>query len=603
MENINTGSDLLKGIPSEVKAKFNISLISLQQVGNPIEVIVLYGEAEEEVNKYVTGIGGKLENLGYGYGIVTINIERLVDLAKDPNIQYIELPKNLFLSDLGSNRAACVERVNSELGLVGEGTLIGFIDTGIDYTHPAFRNDDGTTRVQYIYDLSLGGMIYNSQQINEALKAQDPLTIVPSYDLIEHGTHVAGIACAGGRIDRKYYGVAPMSSIMMVKSGRGLFSLSTQIMRGIKFLIDRGKELKMPLVINMSLSTNDGAHNGTSLLERYISTISSLERVTIVIAAGNEGNASHHIGGSLRGENSIKFNVAQDETAVIINLYKSILPKITIEIITPTGISTGAVKSEEGYVEGVISGNRYVIYNTGPRPFDISGGIEVSLISGGNFILSGEWTIILRVTNNREGIYDMWLPISEGLNQKTKFSSPTVENTLGIPATVQNVISVGSYNYITRNISPFSGRGKPSLYYECKPDLVAPGEGITAPIPNGSFDSKTGTSMAAPHVAGVSALMMEWGILKGNDPYLSGDRLKYYLIDGAKRERTDITYPDTSFGFGEVCIYESIQILRDILNILYTSSPVSEIRYIGEHNEYSIGELFIRMPSEGTNNE
>jgi hypothetical protein len=390
---------------------------------------------------------------------------------------------------------------------------------------------------------------------------------------------------------------------MMVKSGRGLFSLSTQIMRGMKFLIDRGKELKMPLVINMSLSTNDGAHNGTSLLERYISTISSLERVTIVIAAGNEGNASHHIGGSLKSENSIKFNVAQDETAIIINLYKSILPKVTIEIITPTGISTGAVKSEEGYVEGVISGNRYVIYNTGPRPFDISGGIEVSLISGGNFILSGEWTIILRVTNNREGIYDMWLPISEGLNMKTKFSSPTVDNTLGIPATVQNVISVGSYNYITRNISPFSGRGKPSLYYECKPDLVAPGEGITAPIPNGSFDSKTGTSMAAPHVAGISALMMEWGILKGNDPYLFGDRLKYYLIDGAKRERTDIPYPDTSFGYGEVCIYESILILRDILNILYTSSPVSEIRYIGEHNEYNIGDLFIRMPSEGTKNE
>jgi subtilisin family serine protease len=596
MENINTGMDLLKGIPSAVKSKLNISLIGLQQVENPIEVIVLYGEAYEEVNSFVSQIGGKLENLGYGYGIVTINIEKLVDLAKQPNIQYIELPKNLFLSDLGSNRATCVERVNSELGLRGEGILIGFIDTGIDYTHLAFRKEDGTTRVQYIYDLSLGGTIYNSQQINEALKAQDPLSVVPSYDLIEHGTHVAGIACAGGKIDFKYYGVAPDSSIMMVKSGRGLFSLSTQIMRGIKFLIDKGKELKMPLVINMSLSTNDGAHNGTSLLERYISTIASLERVTIVIAAGNEGNAAHHVGGILKLENSIKFNVAQDETAVVINLYKSILPQITIEIITPTGITTGPIKGEEGYIEGVISGNRYVIYNTGPRPFDISGGIEISLISRGNFILSGQWTIIIRVVNNRQGIYDMWLPISEGLNQKTKFSTPTVDNTLGIPATVQNVISVGSYNYITRNISPFSGRGKPSLYYEFKPDLVAPGEGITAPIPNSSFDAKSGTSMASPHVAGISGLMMEWGILKGNDPYLFGDRLKYYLIAGAKRERADIPYPDISFGYGEVCMYDSIQILRDILNIIYTSSPGSEVRNIEDIKEYNIGGLFIRMP-------
>ena len=596
MENINTGKDLLKGIPSAVKSKLNISLIGLQQVENPIEVIVLYGEAYEEVNTFVTQIGGKLENLGYGYGIITINIEKVVNLAKQPNIQYIELPKNLFLSDLGSNRATCVERVNSELGLRGEGILIGFIDTGIDYTHPAFRKEDGTTRVQYIYDLSLGGTIYNSEQINEALKAQDPLSVVPSYDLIEHGTHVVGIACAGGKIDLKYYGVAPNSSIMMVKSGRGLFSLSTQIMRGIKFLVDKGKELKMPLVINMSLSTNDGAHNGTSLLERYISTIASLERVTIVIAAGNEGNAAHHVGGSLKLENSIKFNVAQDETAVFINLYKSILPQITIEIITPTGITTGPIKGEEGYIEGVISGNRYVIYNTGPRPFDISGGIEMSLISRGNFILSGQWTIIIRVINNRQGIYDMWLPISEGLNQKTKFSGPTVDNTLGIPATVQNVISVGSYNYITRNISPFSGRGKPSLYYEYKPDLVAPGEGITAPIPNNSFDTKSGTSMASPHVAGISGLMMEWGILKGNDPYLFGDRLKYYLIAGAKRERADIPYPDISFGYGEVCMYDSIQILRDILNIIYTSSPGSEVRNSEDLKEYNIGGLFIRIP-------
>ena len=596
MEDTGTAINLLKSIPNEIKAKLNMSLVSLQKAKDIIDVIVLYGEAYEEVNKYVTEIGGKLENLGYGYGIVTINLDKLGDIAREPNIQYIELPKNLYLSDLGSNRATCVERVKLEMGLRGEGILIGFIDTGIDYTHPAFINEDGTTRVQYIYDLSLGGNIYNAQQINEALKVQDPYSIVPSYDLIEHGTHVAGIACAGGKIDLKYYGVAPKSTIMMVKSARGLFSLSTQIMRGIKFLIDRGKELKMPLVINMSLSTNDGAHNGTSLLERYISTISNLERVTIVIAAGNEGNASHHAGGELKMENSIKFNIAQDETAVVINLYKSVLPEITIEIITPTGITSGPIKGEEGYMEGVISGNRYVIYNTGPRPFDISGEIGISLISGGNFILSGQWTIILRVINNSQGVYDMWLPISEGLNQKTKFTEPIVNNTLGIPATVQNVISVGSYNYITRNISPFSGRGKPSLYYECKPDLVAPGEGITAPIPNRSFDSKSGTSMAAPHVAGISALMMEWGILKSNDPYLFGDRLRYYLIAGAKRERADILYPDTSFGYGEVCIYDSIQILRDVLNILYTSNNLSENRNSENLGEYSIGKLFIRNP-------
>ena len=133
---------------------------------------------------------------------------------------------------------------------------------GIDYTHPGFRNEDGTTRIDYIYDLSLGGVVYDRDQINLALQSQDPSSVVPSFDQTGHGTHVAGIACAGGRISEGYYGVAPKSSIAMVKSTRGRFALSTNIMKGLKFLIDKSKELNKPLVVNISLSTNDGAHNG-----------------------------------------------------------------------------------------------------------------------------------------------------------------------------------------------------------------------------------------------------------------------------------------------------------------------------------------------------
>ena len=129
--------------------------------------------------------------------------------------------------------------------------------------------------------------------------------MVNSTDVTGHGTHVVGIACAGGEIDKQYYGVAPESSIAMVKVSRSRFALSTQIMKGIKFLIDKGKELNMPLAINMSLSTNDGAHNGSSLLEKYISTVSAIERVTIVIAAGNEGEAAHHVGRTLEEINDV----------------------------------------------------------------------------------------------------------------------------------------------------------------------------------------------------------------------------------------------------------------------------------------------------------
>jgi subtilisin family serine protease len=603
IENINATINLFKNIPEQLLGKLNYSAsIDVDEKGN-LEVVVLYGEEFQAVNDYVNKIGGKLQNLGYGFGIVTIGVDKIIDLAKDPNIQYIELPKSLYLTDAGSNRAVCVPRVQSDYGLLGDGTVIGFIDSGIDFTHPAFRNENGSTRIEYIYDLSLGGSIYNRELIDQALNSADPFTVVPSNDLIEHGTHVAGIACAGGKISPQYYGVAPKSSIIMVKCARGNFALSTQIMKGLKFLVDKAKEMNKPLAVNISLSTNDGAHNGSSLLEQYINTIATLERITIVIAAGNEGDAAHHISGSLLEERDIGFNVAEDETAVIINLYKSVLPKVSLELITPMGDSTGPIIIEEGYKDGVISQNRFQIYDTGPKPFDINGEIGISLVSGGNYIVSGQWTIRLRVINKFEGLFDMWLPIMEGLNLRTRFLQPTVSNTLGIPATVKSVISVGSYNYITQTVSSFSGRGKIRMYEEFKPSVVAPGEGIVSAIPNRSFDTKSGTSMATPHVAGIAALLMEWGISKGNDPFLYGDRLKYYLIDGATKNRANIFYPDISWGYGEVCAYESLRKIIKVLNIINISAPgLREAKHLRKYSqkdkgaveEYKVGNLFIR---------
>lgn len=156
----------------------------------------------------------------------------------------------------------------------------------------------------------------------------------------------------------------------------------------------------------------------------------------------------------------------------------------------------------------------------------------------------------------------MWLPISEALSPKTKFLQPNVYNTLGIPATVQSAISVGSYNSMTNSFSSFSGRGKLYRTSFIKPDLVAPGEEILSTVPEGGFDTKSGTSMAAPHVAGVCALLLEWGVVKGNDPFLYGDRLKYYLSREAKKNRTEITYPDPSWGYGIVCAYDTLQLLK-----------------------------------------
>ncbi|MBE6072290.1 MAG: peptidase S8 [Clostridium butyricum] len=563
---IDASLGLLNNVPSSVLNRLN-NKFGLDSDTNSIEVTILYRDEPNEVKNVVEGLGGRFQDLDFNFAIVTIPVDRIVDLARSNSIQYIELPKNLYTSDARNNRESCIPQAVSTYNVTGKGILVGFIDSGIDYTHPAFMNNEGTTRIEYIYDLSNGGNVYNKENINDAIKASDPYSVVPSTDITGHGTHVAGIACGGGNIPNSYKGVATEASIAMVKGTRGYWVLSTQIMQGLKFLLDKSRELNMPLVVNISLSTNNGAHNGSSLLEQYIRTVSNLERITVVIAAGNEGDSAHHTGGMFEETQNQSFSIASDENIVVLNLYKSILPDIIINIKGPTGESSGDISIREGYFQGSIGRDRYDFYVAGPKPFELNNEIQIviSPISS-NYITGGSWTILIDKVNNYKGEYSIWLPVSEGLNQKTRFLTPIVFNTLGIPATVDNIIAVGSYNPISRTLSTFSGRGAQERRQALRPDVVAPGENVMGPIPEGGYDSKTGTSMATPQVSGICALLMEWGIVKGNDFYLYSQRLKYYLVKGSNRKRTDVTYPNPSWGYGTVCAYDSFDLIESTIN-------------------------------------
>ena len=587
---ISGGLGLIQNVPQRILDKLNIANINSNNIENRIDIVIISGDTVDNITAFVNNLEGTYEDLGYGFGIVNIEIDKITQLLLNTKIIYAELPLNLVTSDTATNREICANRAQVAFDLDGTGVLVGFIDSGIDYTHPAFRNNDGNSRIEYIYDLSGSGKIYNRLVINEALKAEDPFLIVPVEDLTEHGTHVAGIACAGGNIPKSNYGVAPKSSIIMVKSTRGRFSLSTQIMRGIKFLVDKGKELNRPTAINISLSTNDGAHNGSSLLEEYIKAVTTIEKITMCIAAGNEGDAAHHVHGDLAEENIVTVNVANDEPNILINLYKPILPDITIEIVNPSGNSSGEIVFSQGYNEGALGIDRYFIYSTGPKPFDTAGEIVLGFTTNREYITSGRWKIIIRLKNSYKGRYDMWLPISEGLNESTKFLNPSVLNTLGIPATVESAISVGSYNYLTNTVSTFSGRGRADNINNIKPDILAPGEDISSTVPNGRIGVKTGTSMATPHITGIAALMMQWGITKGNDPYLFGERLKYYLVKGAKRTRLDISYPSPIWGYGEACVYNSLELANQAINLIRSEEvPKNNINtdseIIGNNNQ------------------
>ncbi|WP_346903032.1 S8 family peptidase [Clostridium sp.] len=557
--------NLILKLPPELRER--LYKLSTEDVFMPgqVEFIVIFGEEVELVRESTQEFGGTFENLGFGYGIIYLPILKIDNIFKIKGVDYVELPKILFTSYAVSNRVSCVNEAWTAYGLSGEGVLVGFIDSGIDYTHPAFDDENGRTRIEYIYDLSQGGKVWNKEQIQKAIDSPNPLSVVDEVDDNGHGTHVASIACGGGKISPVYYGPAYKSSIAMVKiTPKGSLNMgtSTLIMRGIKFLIDKSKELNKPLVINLSLSTSSGAHNGKSLFEKYIETVSALEPIVFVAAAGNDGDTAQHVGGILNETQDISLNISKDESSIAIPLYKGLLSNISIEIINPASQSSGVIEVKEDFFDRQVGNDRVLIYYTGPKPFDIDGEIVISMISPENqFLLSGVWTIRIKLLNKLPSIYNMWISVTASLNKETKFFNPDIYNTLGIPATVENVISVGSYNPFTGNISSFSGRGSIANQV-LKPDIVAPGENIEAAIPKSRYGTKTGTSMATPEVSGICALLLEWGIIKGNDVILYGERLKYYLVKGAKRERTDVVYPDPVWGYGEVCLNNALNLLK-----------------------------------------
>ncbi|WP_187117438.1 S8 family serine peptidase [Clostridium amazonitimonense] len=564
--NLGGLNQLLLNVPLDLREKLiTISTMDKFKPGY-IEFLVLFGQNRVQVQSSTEALGGIFEDLGYGFGIITFKISEIDKIAQVKGVSYAELPQLLYISSQGGNKSSCVNELWDIYNLSGKGVVIGFIDSGIDYRHPAFMDREGNTRIEYIYDLFLNKG-WNKEEINQAIKSPNPYDIIPHRDDVGHGTHVAGIASAGGNIDRIYYGAAYDSSIIMIKitsPGSLNYTQSSQIMRAIKLLLDKRIELNKPMVINLSFSTNNGAHNGSSILEQYISTVSNLEPISFVVAAGNEGQASHHVGGVLREIQNIGVNISPDESGIIIQLYKEILSDISIEIINPSAQSTGKKQVLSGYTDSKIGGDRAIVYYTGPKPFDINGEIVISLLPlNSEFLTAGEWNIRITLDNDYSGRYDMWLPIAEGLNPRTKFLQPNVFNTLGIPATVKNVISVGSYDYKTNNISGFSGRGGESVG-AIKPDIVSPGEEIISAVPGGGFDSKSGTSMAAPLVAGIAALLMEWGIVRGRDSLLFGERLKYYLLKGARRNRPSLIYPNNIWGYGEVCAKTSLDLLMGL---------------------------------------
>ena len=531
--------------------------------------------------------GIRVDELAAGYAVLVVPESRIEQVSAMEQIVYIEKPKRLFFASNMARAASCLSTIQTssgsgtggvgagagvisglESGLTGRGVLVAVIDSGIDYFHSDFRNPDGTTRIGLLADQDRD-RIYTREEINAALETgsrSSALELVPSTDPSGHGTAVAAIAAGNGREGNGVYrGVAYESELMVVKLGTPLtdsFPRTTQLMKALDLVVRRARDMNRPLAVNISFGNTYGSHDGTSLLETFINDMSNIGRNVIVAGTGNEGTGAGHRAGSLvmGQEENAQLSIAPYETGMGVQLWKSYVDQFSIRLVTPSGEIIGPIDSRLGPQTLRYGGTQILIYYGKPSPFSRAQEVYFDFLPVRDYLDSGIWTFRLTPERIVTGRYDMWLPSRGLLNPSTRFLRPVPETTLTIPSTAANVISVGAYDDSYRAYADFSGRGFTRQTQQVKPDLAAPGVDIVTARRGGGYEAVTGTSFAAPFVTGSAALLMQWGILQGNDPFLYGEKVKAYFTRGARHLPGYDVWPNERLGYGTLCVRDSLPV-------------------------------------------
>ena len=595
-------------------------------------------------------LGVSVEYLINSYAILTVPEQLVEAVSNIEEIEYVEKPKRYYYQDIGPAADSCMTQVMlRDPFLAGTGVLVAVLDSGIDFTRPEFRDGAGRTRILYLWDQTLRpeagngerqppqgfaqGVEFSAQQIDRALAESDPqqrYMLLPSVDTSGHGTAVAGIAAGclpayegsvAGIPGSQYRGAAPAASLLVVKlglPGAEGFPRTTEIMRGVTYALQKAMELAMPLVINISFGNTYGAHDGGSLLERFLDNAAEIGRTVICVGSGNEGNSAGHVAGNLfadgRGAGTggagaarpaeIQLAVAEYERSLSIQLWKNYSDMYRIYLRSPGGQETPLPESVEGGKYTLqLEQTQILVYLGKPLPYSVAQEIYLELIvpesaagtvvggtgtnaagtvvggagmnasgaggrhgGGSRYINSGIWTIRIEPVRAVTGQYYLYLPSYTARSSRSGFYQPTPEVTLTIPSTAAKVITVGAYDSTYDSYADFSGRGYVDAARTIgvvsaglvKPDLAAPGVGILVPDLYGGYAPFTGTSFATPIVSGAAALLMEWGIVRGNDVFLYGEKVKAYLRAGARPLRREGEMLSDRVGFGVVCVEESL---------------------------------------------
>ena len=572
------------------------------------EVIVKFGGTEESLKRLLAENFPKeydrikITNLRNEYAILLLP-EHIVELvAALTEIEYMEKPKLLFFAVNNGRRVSCINPLQTgqmqggtagRNDLSGTGVIVAVIDSGIDYAHPDFRNADGTTRILDLWDQTIPagsvadplseenaeqsfleapagyflGTEFPQEVINRALEQtteRERYAVCPSRDISGHGTHVTGIAAGNGIASQgRYRGVAYESPLLIVKlgtPGERSFPRTTELMQAVDYCIRKAQEYGMTVVLNLSFGNNYGSHSGNSLLESYLDDMADYWRTSIITGSGNEGASAVHAGGTLRENVTEEVEVAVSGYEISLNMqiWKNYADEIAVSLIHPDGSKAGPIQQILGPQRFRLGNTDVLLYYGEPSPYSPYQEIYFELLPADDFIDSGIWTIQLLPQKIAVGNYDMWLPAGGVLNEGTGFVLPSVETTLTIPSTAARVITVGAYDGYFDRAAAFSGRGYTRETNQVKPDLVAPGVDITSCAPGGGYVVRSGTSMATPFVSGGAALLMQWGIVNKNDLYLYGEKMKAYLIKGARRLPAMQYYPNPVFGWGALCVAQSL---------------------------------------------
>ena len=410
------------------------------------------------------------------------------------------------------------------------------------------------------------GTEYNRDVINLALSGDEAAlrSMNLSRDYSGHGTFVTGIAAGNGQgMAGSFRGVAFESELIIVKLGdseQRQFPRTTRLMEAVNYCIMEAQKAGKPVVINLSFGNNQGSHDGTDLLSTYLNAASDVWKNVIVCGSGNEAGNGIHASGMLSGRKaeSVELAVGEYESGFNLQLWKNYNDRFDVMIITPNGDIVLTLSESQNIGTGTYR-NTFVkgIYGT-PNPYNRNQEIFISFQGRDNYIDKGQWKVLIHPKQIVSGVVDAYLPIRASLTGNVEFLNPTEFGTLTIPSTAEGLITVAAYDQNVDDFAYFSGRGY-TANDQIKPDLAAPGVDIYTAYPGNDYSFASGTSMAVPFVSGSACLLMQWGIVNENDPFLYGEKLKASLIRGAKRIKSARTYPNIYVGWGTLCVENSIR--------------------------------------------